>query len=108
MKKTWAGWLVGLIFLMTLAVIVYETVQAMAASRAGQSPLAAFQATRLLIFHVMANPVAFFAYLALLVALLFGIVRQISRKAASANDYWFLAAVLIAIVTLVRNVVRFR
>lgn len=107
MKKNWVGWLVGLIFLVTLAIIVYEWVQAMTAFRAGQSPLAAFQATQQQIFHIMSNPWVFSAYLVLLLALLFGVLRQISRKTGSTNDYWFLAALLAAIVTLVRNFVRF-
>lgn len=106
MKKHWVGWMVGPIVLVTLAVIVYEWVQAMAAFRAGQSPLAAFQATQQRVFHIMSDPWIFSAYLALLVVLIFGVVRQIARKTGSTNDYWFLAALLSAIVTLVRNFVR--
>jgi hypothetical protein len=108
MKKNWVGWLVGLLFLVTLAVIVYEWVQAMTASPAGQSPLAAFQATQQQIFHIMSNQWVFSAYLVLLLALLFGVLRQISRKTTSRNDFWFLAALLVALVSLVRNFLRFR
>jgi hypothetical protein len=55
----------------------------------------------------MANPVVFFAYLVLLLALLFSILRQISRRTGNKKDYWFLAGLLVAVVTLVRNFLRF-
>jgi hypothetical protein len=107
MNRNWAGWTVGLIFLATLALTVYEYVHGMAAFRSGQSPLAAVQATQQRVFHIMANPWIFSAYLVLLVVLLVPVVRQISSETRSTNDYWFLAALLAAIVTLVRNFVLF-
>ena len=93
----------GLLVVGSLGVTVYEYIQAMAAFRSGQSPVAAVQATQQQIMHVMANPWLFTAYLVLLLALLFHVVRQISRKIGTTNDFWFMAAVLAAIVTLVRN-----
>jgi hypothetical protein len=77
----------GLYFVVTLAVIVYEYAQAIVAFRSGQSPLAVIQATQQRFFHVMANPWFFSAYLVLLVALLFPVIRQISTKAGSTNDF---------------------
>ena len=57
--------------------------------------------------HAMANPFLFSAYLVLLLVLLFYVVRQISRKTGTKNDFWFLAALLASVLTLVRNFLRF-
>jgi len=106
MIKRWSGWVIVLIVVATFAVLGYESLQVVSAFRSGQSPVAAAQATQERVLHAMANPWFFSAYLALLVALLFPVVRKI-RKAGTGNDSWFLAALLVAIATLVRNFVRF-
>lgn len=106
MIKHWSGWVVAVIVLATFGVLGYEYSQAVSAFRSGRSPVAVAQATQERIFHAMANPWFFFAYLALLLALLFPVVRKI-RKAGTDNDYWFLAALLVAIAALCRNFVTF-
>jgi hypothetical protein len=69
--------------------------------------MAAAAATQQQIFHAMANPWLFSAYLVLLLVLLFYVVRQISRKTGTTNDFWFLAALIVSVVVLVRNFLRF-
>jgi hypothetical protein len=87
MKRNWAGWIVGLIFLATLALTVYEYVQGVAAFHSGQSPLAAGQATQQRVFHIMANPWVFAAYFVLLVALLVQVVSLNNCPPGSIADH---------------------
>ena len=106
MIKHWSGWVVAVIVLATFGVLGYEYSQAVSDFRAGRSPVAVAQATHERICHAMATPWFFSVYLALLLVLLFPVVRKI-RKAGTGNDYWFLAALLVAIIVLVRNFVKF-
>ena len=106
MIKHWSGWVVAVIVLATFGVLGYEYSQVVSAFQSGGSPVAIAQATQERISHVMANPWFFSAYLALLLALLFPVVRKI-RKAGTGNDYWFLAALLVAIAALCGNFVKF-
>lgn len=106
MIREWPGWIVAIIVLATFGVLGYEYWQVVSAVRSGASPVAVAQATQQRIFRAMANPWLFSAYLALLVALLFPVVRKI-RKAGTGNDYWFLAALLVGIAALVRNFLKF-
>jgi len=107
MTRNWAAWPVGLICLATFGVTGYEWFEARTAFRAGQSPVVAVQATQQQILHVLANPWVFSVYVILLLSLLFPVVRKISRKTSTTNDYWVLAALLAAVVALVRIFVRF-
>ena len=90
----------------SLGFVVYLYIQAVAALRSGQPPVAALEATQQQFLHIVANPWFFAAYLVLLIALLFHVVSQIYRKTAAGKDFWTLAAVLAAIVTLIRSFLR--
>jgi hypothetical protein len=106
MRRNWAGWIVGFIWVGSFGFVVYLFIQTVAALRSGQSQVAALETTQKQFLHIVSNPWFFAAYLALLVALLFHVVRQIYRKTVAAKDFWFLAAVLAAIVTLIRSFLR--
>jgi|SRR5580693_1324572 hypothetical protein len=106
MKRNWTGWVVGFIWVGTLGFVVYLYIQTVAALRSGQSRVAALEETQQRFVHVLANPRFFAAYLALLVALLFHTARKIYRKTGATKDFWVLAAVLAAIVTLMRSFLR--
>jgi uncharacterized membrane protein len=107
MERNWIRSTFWLILLASLGFTVYQYVRIMSAYRSSQSPVAAAKATQQQISHFMANPWLFFPYLALLLVLLFYVIRQISRKTGNRNDFWFLAALLVAVVSLVRNFLRF-
>jgi len=77
MLKHWSGWVVAAVVLATFGVLGYEYSQAVAAFRSAQPPVAVAQATQERISRAMARPWFFCAYLVLLLALLFPLVRKI-------------------------------
>jgi hypothetical protein len=105
MIKHWSRWVVGVIVLATFCVLAYQYSQVFYAFRTNHPPVAVAQATQGRISHEMANPWLFSTYLALLLALIFSVIRKIRK--AGTGDYWLLASLLIAIAALVRNFVKF-
>jgi hypothetical protein len=105
-KANWASWLQGAVWLVGFASIFAQGFLFRRAILAGKSPLNAFSESRYTVTHVLLNPWISIPFLiALLALLVFSIYAGTNTKCKNAN-WWFIAALLISLISLVLRLAR--
>jgi len=108
MKRNSLSWVLAILGASTIAALLAQTYLAWQAVRSGESPSTAYWHAQQIVWRVFLNPWVFAAYSLTLLRLFMDAVRRVKEEKKQTASYWYLAAVLVALVVYVSKFVHAR